>query len=191
MKVRTSFVSNSSSSSFVVMPSKPSEYLDSIDELFGNYDYYDGISDNDNPFGFQEGGCYWFQWEVENYYDCKSKWNWCLIQATMYAINNNNDMTYLNQLRDWASEQVKEEIQLPSFGYLRKCVQGDDGGFWPSIDHQSCCYERPDNITVPFSDLTEFILGGAHIHTSNDNLEEGEDPEKDEFYGEKDGLYGY
>ena len=186
MKIRTSFVSNSSSSSFVVMPSKPSEHLDSIDELFGRscvYDYYDGMDDKDNPFGFQEGGCSWFQWEVENYYDCKSKWNWCLIQAAEYAIHNDNDMTYLDRLRDWASEQVKEEIQLPSFEYLRKCVEGDDGGFWPSIDHQSLCYECPENIETPFSDLTEFILGGAHIHTSNDNLESGDDPEKEEFYG--------
>ena len=187
MKIRTSFVSNSSSSSFVVMPSKPSEKLADIDELFSRdsvYDYYDGIDDEENPFGFQEGGCYWFQWEVANYYDCKSKWNWCLIQATMYSLCNNNDTTYLDQLRDWASEQVKEEIQLPSLKFLQESVRGERGdGFWPSIDHQSCCDECPENITVPFSDLTEFILGGAHIHTSNDNLRYGEDPEKEEFYG--------
>ena len=90
MKTRTSYVSNSSSSSFVVIPDKVKDdinnekYIDveALTKVFTvglcSKESYDNGKKWD---GFLDGGETQFGWQNRKYNDLESKWNWLVLQA--------------------------------------------------------------------------------------------------------------
>ena len=170
MKKRADFVSNSSSSSFIVItdsgPWSRASTAEGEIEAVPRSEY---------------GECD-FGWQTEKYRDFWSKLNWCAIIAREKRAMEKNEQ---------ADETFKANVEKPWFRYsemeaLLKKVCADAGvsieidfsedeygGFkYGYIDHQSNIREEPDNARM-FRDektLRDFLFNdGSYIDNSNDN----------------------
>lgn len=162
MKIRNSFISNSSSSSFIVIDSKINPNL----KLFID----DGI------FILGDNGEYEFGWQVKEYNDLNSKINFCYLQAKyVQESSTNNDyieMLY-KVLKDYFP-QIKEIIPIltiysdhieivdhPIYGDLRT-----KEGY---IDHQSSATENQNLEMFDSEDNLRLFLFGVESYIKNDN----------------------
>ena len=169
MKTRIDFVSNSSSSSFIVI-------TDSGNEVRPRYD--GNLVLPDRELGQAE-----FGWQTEKYGDFWSKLNWCAIVVRT---------KYNQEKYDTPDETLKEQVSKPWFrsdamldllkkvcadiGFENISVNLDEdyaddehGGY---IDHQSNIGEEPDNGRMFRTEKTlcDFLLNdGSYIDCSNDN----------------------
>lgn len=163
MKTRTGYVSNSSSSSYIVIPDDV--YNDKI--LSNSKDYnkirtFLNFSDDNDENGLSEEGEMEFGWQMKNYHDLESKWNWLVLQAYYGGnpfINIIND--FLNNLHsnlkvNWA--KIEEQVDNVS----------------AYIDHQSV--EPADTFDkVNKIGIAEFLANEkCYIHNSNDNEKYGD-----------------
>ena len=143
MKVRNGFVSNSSSSSFVVInTSTAAEYHDEVNTV-----------DTSQPLKVPEtfGGETEFGWQIEKYYDIGSKINFAYLQAQFLG----------DYHIDMVKEVLIEELNVPD-------VEFNVDGY---IDHQSSVLEG-SNREIFESELMlkEFIfIKGSYIQNDNDN----------------------
>lgn len=160
MKTRKGFVSNSSSSSFIVISEGPQDAKLRID---------------DNVFILGEFGEIEFGWQVRKYNDICSKINFCYLQARESDNQDYKDMlekvlkekfpdihTILPILGDWNCDE--KTIEHPVWGNDIQMRYG-------YIDHQSSAYEG-QNIEMFESEdkLKNFLFNNSsYIQNDNDN----------------------
>ena len=166
MKFRTDFVSNSSSSSFIVISNSGIQQHE-----FAKQD----VSIPSDSFG----GCTQFWWQFKQYHDFWSKLNWCAICI--------NDMKAIEK-RESSQEKMKRTVGNPwfdskamtamlkkvckeKFGLKVKVVATD---YHSSIDHSSTIRERPENGRMFQTEqmLLDFLgNSSSYIDNGNDNEE--------------------
>ena len=164
MKIRNSFISNSSSSSFIVIDSKINPDLN----LFID----DGI------FILGEKGEYEFGWQNEKYRDLNSKINFCYIQAK-YMVERSTNSDYIEMLYKVLKDyfpQIQDIIPIltiwsDNIKYVEHSMYGKmrtKGGY---IDHASAATED-ENLEMFESEdnLRAFLFGdNSYIQNDNDN----------------------
>ena len=169
MKIRIDFVSNSSSSSFIVITD--SGKMAEKKEISAEADQIVVPS--------LEMGEACFGWQTEKYYDFWSKLNWCAI-VVLTKKGLEEDETSDEKLKDEVSKpwfRANEmENMLKSvcvkFGYDVVLAEQSKDYCDFYIDHQSNIVEEPDNARMFASEKTlhDFLLNdGSYIDNSNDN----------------------
>ena len=158
MKIRKNLVSNSSSSSFIVISDGKHEQEISVEE---------GV------FVIGEYGEHEFGWQEERYSDVYSKINFCYIQAK--EIDNKDYMNMLEEvlkekfpeintlvsvLGGWDSED--ETIEHPVFGSVMKMKCS-------YIDHQSSACEDQNLEMFESKEILKNFLFNRSSYIQNDN----------------------
>lgn len=144
MKIRNGFVSNSSSSSFIVISSDYNELLPSIPEVL--------------TFSHSmRCGSYEFGWEEYAHNDFYSKFNFCVIQASYIPEKFLEYWFMLENVMKSIGVTIEYDVEVENtYAY---------------IDHQSASYEGM-NMEM-FEDeqtLHDFLFGNnSYIQTGNDN----------------------
>lgn len=153
MKIRDGYVSNSSSSSFVVLG------IDSYNEL-SEKNFFDSIK----TVGYElfAEGCCEFGWQVEEYFDSHSKLNWALLQAE--CARSQGVIRPMNLLVEiFKQHGVDLNWRLVSEASNNRSAY---------IDHQSLCTIDTDNCEI-FNDektLRLFLFGSnSYVRNDNDN----------------------
>lgn len=146
MKIRVGFVSNSSSSSFVVIDSS------------GNYDSY-SCTGQELTEGFD--GRTEFGWDGGFVGGVPTRINFAYLQ-TVYDKSHPEWLEMLNEV-------LKEELGLENINYNINTDFATDR--WGYIDHQSCSGEGSNTeIFESKKHLKDFIFGkGSRIFLDNDN----------------------
>lgn len=174
MKIRSGFVSNSSSSSFIVI--RDSNGGDRMDELKNKYK--DTVLIVDNNFGNIN-----FGWEDEVYRDFGSKLIFAFLQSS-YLIDNFNNITdslivsenckcgkmWMGMIED----VVKENLGVSNIKWELSIHYNDvNGKPHAYIDHQSASYEGKNTSIFKNKDLLKSFLFNeySYIETGNDNGE--------------------
>lgn len=143
MKMRNGFVSNSSSSSFIVISDGP---------------IFTGPISSDLIIG-EDGHCE-FGWEFERWYDFESKLNFAYLQSQH---NNEWRQMLLKVLRDRGAINISSCL---SEDY------GRDGKKWAYIDHQSSAWEGMNTEMFDSEEqLIKFLFcPQSYIQGGNDNV---------------------
>lgn len=163
MKIRSGFVSNSSSSSFIVI-SQNGE--DESYELRKKYEAGITTLVVDGKLGHTE-----FGWEHEEYNDFGSKLVFAYLQAH-YLIENKDERgkMWLAMLE----EVVKENLGVNEIEWnVTTTYNNDDEKTWAYIDHQSAsCEGENTEMFVDKISLKSFLFNTySYIETGNDNGE--------------------
>jgi len=163
MKIRSGFVSNSSSSSFIVITSITSG--DYIHKLRKKFEGQSLVIDKD--FGETE-----FGWQFEKYSDFGSKIIFAYLQAaymTIYRKDTDSGQQWLNMLEKVIKDKLKISEIVWNISAEYDSPEGKDHAY---IDHQSASYEGKN--TDMFDDensLTNFLFNPqSYIETGNDNV---------------------
>lgn len=144
MKIRNGFVSNSSSSSFIVINNSGTKV---------HPPHSDSLTIN------MTDGEYQFGWQVEEYYDFNSKFNWCYIIATY---SDEDEMLRLHQM---LTEAIEEELGVPVEVNWNAKSEYDYYIDHGSVeDHNKAMFDSKE-------DLKAFLFDPAsYIHNTNDNM---------------------
>lgn len=188
MKIRCGFVSNSSSSSFIVYDKSDTMIEQQIPKDIVYYTE-DWVAPSMNGhFDFRmvptitlpsHLGKSEFGWDFERRYDIMSRLNWCAIQILL-AKRRDLDTIYQNQHIDWyeMSRNFKNVV-YNDLGYNVKydynSIESDSPeGDWAGIDHQSTAYEDL-SIVAFFLDkyaIKAFLCGEhSYYQGGNDNCD--------------------
>ena len=163
MKTRIGFVSNSSSSSYVVVPkSVVQEYeknRESRDiKSFNRLKLLFAFSGEEKWSGLFDSGEKNFEWQVVRYHDLESKWNWLVLQA-YYSGSN----AYLSIIENFLSE-VNRNLKI-NWADVDEQVEKFNAG----IDHQSVDAQATF-AEVGAIGIDEFLVNeNCFIQNSNDN----------------------
>jgi len=155
-KYRSGFVSNSSSSSFIVINSNPSKY--SLKKSFTGQTFYINGEDGETEFG----------WGPETISDTYSRINFAAIQA-LYAENEHPEFKKMLERVIRKHTGAKGVAWRISIEWSRTPEKGVKYNCY--IDHQSA-YTEGSNIGMFESEQTlkNFLFGeGSYIELDNDN----------------------
>lgn len=144
MKIRNGFVSNSSSSSFIVISEDESTYRPPT--LSANFFIGD---DGRNDFG----------WQDERYWDFESKLNFAFLQAKAASEDNNDNWT---------------DMLWVVLGECGAIEIDEDMDKWSHIDHQSAyCEGENCEMFESEEQLRNFLFNtSSYIQCENDNEKE-------------------
>lgn len=164
MKKRIEFVSNSSSSSYVVIPDEViddcgkgvfsekdilSQYFNSRCKTDWDGDKWNGIMDEGNAS---------FEWQVVDYHDLATKWNWLVAQAS------------------YASEDKYKDILVeflkginPSYDIDWDKVEQEKENFNMSIDHQSVDANGTFEEVMKIGIAEWLVNDKCYVRNGNDN----------------------
>lgn len=157
MKTRKGYVSNSSSSSYIVIPDAVYSDISSGTADYNNMRVFLDFSEANDWYGLFDEGEKQFGWQMENYHDTETKWNWLVLQAYyggdeyINAIDRFLSEIHSNLKMDWAKvDDLVEDMEA-------------------YIDHQSvdaeCTFSKLKKIGIK-----EFLVNEeCYIHNSNDN----------------------
>lgn len=166
MRTRFGYVSNSSSSSFVVISDSVYERCNSDDvassmESFERMRLIFNFTDDSGWKGLFPDGELQFNWQCAIYRGIKSKWNWLVLQAT-YA----SDDRYRKLLDEYV-KSLCDGIRI-DWKFVKECEEEIEA----YIDHQSI---NPDETfhEVDTVGLDEFLTNrDCYIANGNDNYED-------------------
>jgi hypothetical protein len=154
MKIRNGFVSNSSSSSFIII-GKGDHTIPNIIENKLNIP---------QPFG----GNYEFGWEEVEYTDFGDRLNWAALCA-LYKREQGN-LSWLEMLTEVLLEDFP--VNSISINFNLHDTDENEDEIWAYIDHQSTPNETPDNGKM-FEDketLRDWLYAkDSYIKNGNDN----------------------
>lgn len=144
MKIRNGFVSNSSSSSFIVINDSGNKVHPSFGDVLEIR-----MTDGEYEFG----------WQVEEYYDFNSKFNWCYIIASYQAEEEKE------RLHRMLIETIEEELGVPVEVNWNAQSEYDYYIDHGSVeDHNMAMFDSKE-------DLKAFLFDPAsYIHNTNDNM---------------------
>lgn len=171
MKTRNDFVSNSSSSSYIVI-TNTGKYVNPFINTFEIIEL---------PMKYD--GCREFGWQTEKYYDICSKLNWAsiVILDKIDLESGETSSEYLTSeiskpwFRAEAMENMLKKVCKEKFGIdveLRKDEYRDHSWEVGYIDHQSSIRESPENgrMFMTKEMLYDFLANdNSYIDNSNDN----------------------
>jgi hypothetical protein len=145
MKIRNGFVSNSSSSSFIIISNGNIEQIN-LPEF-----YIIG------QLGETE-----FGWQINKYNGFDSKVNFCYLQCMETCNKNYKDMLY-KVIKDNTNVKEIESIIVEDYN--------DNDKVWGYIDHQSSgCEGKNLEMFKSEETLKNFLFNpSSYIHTDNDN----------------------
>lgn len=185
MKIRNDYVSNSSSSSFIVINNTN---LEDIKGIYGPLYRYETINLPNYNLGNTE-----FGWEFEMYSDFGDKLNFCALlisdmsyyfympeQEKQEYLNTSYNRRYVEfsmehyeKYRDMLIDVCKSEFGLDVNILTHSEI--DKAGMFAYIDHQSSIFDDPDNGRM-FEDeysLINFLSSSdSYIKTGNDNTDD-------------------
>jgi len=158
MKTRSGFVSNSSSSSFIVIATELNDsMIQSLRKAYGNRSHLEISSDL---------GCHEFGWENTKYTSFWDKVMFAFIQADYMRKEHPN---WLFRLEKALKDTLKVKNLI--WGISTDWERADKGKVQAYIDHQSASIEG-ENIEIFESDETmmRFLFStGSYIQGGNDN----------------------
>ena len=183
MKIRSDFVSNSSSSSFIVITNS-GDYENPWKDMFV-----------DESFTLPcEEGCGSFGWQTQKYYSCFDKLNWaaiCLWNKKKLESDETPDRVLKEEVaKPWfrykAMEELLRKVCREKFGIEIAFDEEKLEGYDYYIDHQSNIRETPENgrMFESYETLYDFLANShSYIDNSNDNggRDDEYDPETDSY----------
>lgn len=166
MKRREGYVSNSSSSSYVVVPREVVDDCshdkwtdDSVILTMFIGDRCGEQWNGEKWDGFFDGGEKEFGWQTEEYHDFESKWNWLVLQAFY------DGDEYITQINDFL-HRIDPSFEI-DWGKVEKLTEGEGG--YAYIDHQSVDAKSTFEEISPIG-IAEWLLNGkCYINNGNDN----------------------
>ena len=193
MKCRFDFVSNSSSSSFIIIANKGNK--SNVERIKMRNEKYNMCYDVPS----EDYGCCEFNWQNEKYNTIEDKLNWCgIILLELYAAYrnaifraalqdtkpnllydkydewHNNFIKWSNMLKKVCKERLGFRIYL-NLDFLKLYGEDDEaylGTFNCGIDHQSGIFENPLNGKMFESEDTLYnflAYEDSYIQCGNDN----------------------
>lgn len=166
MKKRLGFVSNSSSSSFIVISDDYNEYF--MEEFKQEYEQY---FDYENNFIYRPKTQ--FNWSFVIYDKMNEKFDWCCLM--LYYIQH---------------EPIYEEYYQNFYSFMKElfpdmnqCIYYDESDEWDCddgyIDHQSYEIEENWKMLESVESIKNFIFGNSRVYGGNDNSK---------YYWTEDGI---